>query len=355
MKITTIDAKVHAFDLKRPYKIAYKTTSKVNNVIVEIKTDQGHIGLGCGAPSFEVTKETIEQCLHALDPNHLDWCIGRDLTEFPLLKRLNATKLAQTPAACAALDIALHDLYGQLLGVPVVDLYGRVHQQLPTSITIGIKNVEDTLNEAKEYIERGFFVLKVKLGNNFEEDLERLRKLREHYPTNIIIRVDPNQGYSIMQLLAFMEQTQALNIEFIEQPIKVADLSSLYDLSDQQKQLIAIDEALLTPKDAIRLLQPKPCCGIFNIKLMKCGGLFKALEIATIAENANINLMWGCNDESIISITAALHAALSSPATRYLDLDGSLDLAQDVVQGGFSITKGIMTILNKPGLGVAKI
>ena len=87
---------------------------------------------------------------------------------------------------------------------------------------------------------------------------------------------------------------------------------------------------------------------------MKCGGIAPGLEIATMAQYAGIDLMWGCMDESIVSISAALHAALASPATRYLDLDGSLDLARDVVQGGFVLENGWLRTTVRPGLGVSR-
>ena len=85
---------------------------------------------------------------------------------------------------------------------------------------------------------------------------------------------------------------------------------------------------------------------------MKCGGVWPALRIAAIAEAAGVSLMWGCMDESVVSISAALHAAFASPATRYLDLDGSLDLARDVATGGFVISHGEMRTTPAPGLGV---
>ena len=88
---------------------------------------------------------------------------------------------------------------------------------------------------------------------------------------------------------------------------------------------------------------------------MKCGGIWPALRIAAIAETAGVSLMWGCMDESRISIAAALHAAFASPATRYLDLDGSLDLARDVVSGGFTLENGVMRTLDVPGLGVRSV
>ena len=85
---------------------------------------------------------------------------------------------------------------------------------------------------------------------------------------------------------------------------------------------------------------------------MKCGGIFPALQIAEIAHLVHIDLMWGCGDESIVSISAALQAALASPATRYVDLDGSLNLTRDLVKGGFRLKNGELTITDKPGLGV---
>lgn len=110
---------------------------------------------------------------------------------------------------------------------------------------------------------------------------------------------------------------------------------------------------MITPDDAYQLSLPPRAAGIFNIKLMKCGGIREALQIATIARQAGISLMWGCNDESIISISAALHTALSCPHTRYLDLDGSFDLARDVVSGGFKLQDGyLMPLLDKAGLGL---
>lgn len=115
------------------------------------------------------------------------------------------------------------------------------------------------------------------------------------------------------------------------------------------KNKIALDESLLNITDAEKF---KNACGIFNIKLMKCGGILRAQQIAKVADNNNIKLMWGCNDESKISIAAALHVAFASPSTTYLDLDGSLDLARDIVQGGFSIQNGIMQTTDLSGLGV---
>jgi L-alanine-DL-glutamate epimerase-like enolase superfamily enzyme len=88
---------------------------------------------------------------------------------------------------------------------------------------------------------------------------------------------------------------------------------------------------------------------------MKAGGIQGALEIAHIAQESQIDLFWGCNDESILSITAALHAAYAMPNTKYLDLDGSFDLAEDLVTGGFVLRDGFLEVLDRPGFGVNRI
>jgi L-alanine-DL-glutamate epimerase-like enolase superfamily enzyme len=133
------------------------------------------------------------------------------------------------------------------------------------------------------------------------------------------------------------------------------DLVAQRALPDELRSRIALDESLLDERDALRLVEPPRACGIFNIKLMKCGGIAPARGIARIADLAGVEVMWGCMDESRIGIAAALHVALASPATRYLDLDGSLDLARDVAEGGFVIEDGIMRTLPEPGLGTRLI
>jgi L-alanine-DL-glutamate epimerase-like enolase superfamily enzyme len=249
-------------------------------------------------------------------------------------------------------DVALHDLAARRLGVPLADMLGRAHDALPTSITIGIKPVAETLAEADEYVGRGFRVLKVKVGDAFEEDVERLTRLRERVGPAVAIRADANIGYTVEETARFFERIEPLSIEFVEQPVPREAFDGLRTLPARRRARIAADESLHDEKDALALAGPEPACGIYNIKLMKCGGIRPALRIAAIAETAGIALMWGCMDESRISIAGALHAAFASPATRFLDLDGSLDLARDVVEGGFALEGGVLRTLDAPGLGL---
>ncbi len=353
MKLIELEIREHAVPLTRPYAIAYKSLDSVEIISVRLLTDAGTEGLGAASPAPAVTGETLVAARDALKPDRirglLDFVHQSDARE---IAKILAPAFSETPAAGAALDMALLDIWSKEKEKPLAEALGRHHTALPTSITIGIRNIEATLSEAAEYVARGFRHLKVKLGHSLEEDIERLRRLREVHRSNIMIRVDANQGYSMDELRTFFARTAKLDIEFIEQPLKTLKTKALKTLGPGERKRVALDESLRTPEDAAEWAQPLHPAGIYNIKLMKCGGVTPALEIARIAERARIDLMWGCMDESCVGIAAALHAAFASPSTRYLDLDGSLDLARDFATGGFEIEEGVMRTLDVPGLGV---
>jgi L-alanine-DL-glutamate epimerase-like enolase superfamily enzyme len=352
MKIKNI--KIWNVDLgnTKPYTIAFKTVDEVRNVFVQIELTSGVTGIGSGNPSEYVVGESINQTIAALTEQNVEFLIGRDIRELHQLVFEVLQKFPKNPAVRAALDIALYDTFTQFLGVPLVSYLGQKIKSLLTSNTIGIKNVEETLKEAIEYDRQGFKILKVKLGKDLEEDIERLVKLRERFDSKMTIRIDANQGYTFKQTIEFYNRTKSLDIELIEQPLPAKAVEEMKRLPDEIKAKIAADESLISPADAIALAEPPVAAGIFNIKLMKCGGVSQGLKIADIALQRNIDLFWGCNDESAVSITAALHAAFACSNTKYIDLDGSLDLGNDVVKGGFVLLDGIMYCSDKPGLGL---
>jgi L-alanine-DL-glutamate epimerase-like enolase superfamily enzyme len=281
--------------------------------------------------------------------------VGTDIRHLRKVLRNVENTMPTQPAARAAIDIALHDLWARHLNLSLVDLLGRCHRSLPTSITIGIKSVRESLEEADEYKGRGFKILKIKIGQSVEQDVACLSQIRQQVGREMVLRVDANQGYTLEEYKSFIDQTASLNLEFVEQPLPANNLVGMCRLPEAVRKTTAADESLLDARDAIECLQrPRPF-GIFNIKLMKCGGIAPGLQIAKIADLAGIDLMWGCMDESRIGIAAALHAALASPNTRYLDLDGSLDLARDLVEGGFELINGELSVIDQPGLGVEMI
>jgi L-Ala-D/L-Glu epimerase len=355
MKIESVRAWRQNLALQRPYTIARETITTVENVFLEVRLANGIRGMGAANPAPEVVGETPDQTLQHLQSDWTAGLIGTDIRQFQRVIYQCREQFPDCPGTLAALDIALHDAFGQFLDIPVVDFYGRHHQRMLTSVTIGIRSVAETLAEAREYYERGFRILKLKTGLDADLDAERIIKLREHFGHHFRIRVDANEGYSQEQLNAFLKQTESAAVELIEQPLPADRDADLRQLPAGIRAQLAADESLKNARSALKLAQEPRSYGIFNIKLMKCGGIRAALELATIARPADISLFWGCNDESIVSITAALHAAFACPHTRYLDLDGSLDLAEDVVSGGFILEDGFMYPAPGAGLGLKRL
>lgn len=355
MKIKSIRAYLIDLGLTKPYTIAYEETSSVENVFLEIELENGLIGYGSAAASENVFGEKLEDTITNLQSDEVQKWVGRDIRYFRSIINESASLFTGYSATRAAIDISLHDAFGKYLNIPVVDFYGRKHLSLPTSVTIGISSIEETIREAREYKNQGFKILKIKIGLNLEEDIERIAKLREKFGLYFKIRVDANQGYNSSQTLAFVKSTRSFGLELVEQPMRVGTEVEMKTLPADVRKIICCDESLKNANSAFLLGTEPEACGIFNIKLMKCGGLLGAFEIATIAQASGIKLFWGCYDESIVSISAALHVAFACPATCYLDLDGSLQLAEDIVTGGFSMVDGELMPLDMAGFGFKRI
>jgi len=350
VKIERVEVLRERLPLTKPYTISRETISDVELFFVRVHGG-GEVGTGNASPAENVTGESPAACADALGAVE-SLLRGRDPRELGNLARLLERELAAAPAARAAADMALWDLLGRGLGVPVVELLGRAHRSLPTSITIGIKPVDEAVAEARDDVGQGFRALKVKLGHDVDEDVERLARIREAVGPRVAIRTDPNQGYDAAALRRYLDGTRDLGLEFCEQPMARGREGEIALFSEGERRRFAADESLHDPGDSGALLaEPRPF-GIWNIKLMKCGGISPSRRIAEVAEATGIELMWGCMDESRVAIAAALHSALAAPATRYLDLDGSFDLASDLVEGGFELIDGELATAPGNGLGV---
>ena len=355
MKIKSVHSWLSHLPLTKPYTIAYKTITDTEVVFLEITLENGMSGIGAANPFADVVGETPAHTLANLQSGYLDQIIGKDIRYFNEIIDAAVNHFPKQPGTIAAIDIALHDLFGKSMNMSVLDFYGTKINALPTSVTIGIKETKEMLIEAEEYYKLGFKILKIKTGLNVDADIERVRSITEKFSSKMLVRVDANQGYTLEDLKKFIAKTDPHSLELIEQPVKTKQESVLSVLGlDDRKKLVA-DESLIDAQSAWALSLIPQTFGVYNIKLMKSGGIKGAREIATIAKNAGIDLFWGCNDESIVSITAALHAAYSCSNTKYLDLDGSFDLAKDLVEGGFELKDGYMYPSSLPGLGIKKL
>jgi len=350
VKITKVTIWREQIPLVTPYAIASHQFDQVDLIYLMLDSDRGLQGFGCASPGTFVTGETPAMSFAALEQAD-DLLKGSPLSDYVSLLRRLRTTIGDCPAALAAVDMALHDLLAKFFDVPLVDLLGRSVAPLPTSITLGVDEPELTGERARAFVDQGFRVLKLKCDGMLEADEARINSVMQVLPEDGRLRLDPNQSYGFDDLVQLSRRIDLSRIDMFEQALPVGDKGQAL-LPEKLRRLSAADESLHNEQHALRLAQEPLAFGIFNIKLMKSGGLLAAQKIASLAEIAHIDLMWGCNDESCVSIAAALHLALACPSTQYLDLDGSFDLSRDALKGGFKLIDGHLMPLDKPGLGV---
>jgi len=356
VRIDGVESWRERIPLREPYTIASETFADVDLLFVRIVAG-ARVGHGSASPAPEVTGETVEAAAVAVEAMasrlHGDEIASaRDL----LAALPDVDDAIAGPAARAALDMALWDLLAKERGLPLIDLLGRAVAPLPTSVTLGIQPLEDAVRAARERVAEGFRALKVKLGRDVGADVERLASIRAAVGPGIALRTDPNMGYDSAALRRFLDDTRALGLELCEQPVprgRDDQIALAMRGLDATAPPFVADESLHDLADARALVaNARSPYAAWNLKLMKCGGVTPARTIAALAASHDIGLMWGCNDESRLSIAGALHVALASPATRWLDLDGSFDLSRDPARGGFELVDGCLRTLDAPGLGV---
>ncbi len=353
MKIIKQECWPHTMRLSEPYTIAYETISEAPNVFLKVVTDDGLTGWGCAAPAPEVTGEDIEMVLQAFHHICEPYLQGADPFRYALHMDRLRRELSHSPSTLAMVDMMFYDLMAQKAGEPLYKLLGGFRNSIPTSITIGILPLEETLERARAFYKKGFRIIKLKGGTSVEEDIEKVIRLREEAGSEVEIRFDANQGYEVAQAIEFIKKTEWAMVELLEQPTDKYNDELLREVSAKVHIPVMADESLMSLKDVFRLTRHSST-DMINIKLMKVGGITEALHINSVAKADNVEAMVGCMDESALGIAAGLHFALARPNIIYADLDGHLDLLDDPFAGIIRLEKGILYPAERPGLGVIR-
>ena len=350
MKITHIEYVKLEMPLISPYTIAYETVKQAENIILKIICDNGLVGFGCAAPDRHVTGENcddvishIETDITSLLKNEFPFQIARHIHE---LKKV----MPNAMSTIAMVDIALHDLLARQANLPLYQLLGGFKQAIPTSITIGIVPLKETLDEASFYLKKGFTIIKLKGGLSLDEDIEKIMMLRKRFGKDFNLRFDANQGYTPEQSIEFMQQIKPYDLEIFEQPTASKNEEELEKLTPDNGIPIMADESLKTLKQAYGLSQDD-LTHLFNIKLMKMGGILESTQINSVAIAAGMEVMVGCLDECSLGIAAGLHFALSSKNIEYADLDGHLALNNDPFSNLLRLEQGVLYPSEGAGLG----
>ena len=353
MKITEVRLGKISVPLRVPFKTALRSVNSVEDVIVELHTDTGAVGYGEAPPTGAITGDTTGAIVGAIQDHIAKSILGRDVDEFEDVLQLVQGCIVKNTSAKAAVDMALWDLYGQLYKIPVYKLMGGARKQIVTDITISVNSPEEMARDAINAVERGYDTLKIKVGANPELDVARLTAVRKAIGESTRIRIDANQGWEPKQAVRLLNQMQekGLDIEFVEQPVKAHDFAGLKYVTERSYVPVLADESVFSPEDALTIMQ-MGAADLVNIKLMKCGGLYNALKIASAAEVYGVECMIGCMLEAKISVNAAVHLACAKKIITKIDLDGPVLCSEDPILGGAVFEEQRITVSDAPGLGI---
>jgi L-Ala-D/L-Glu epimerase len=331
-----IEARIVRLQLAETFVIAREATDYADVVHVSL-THEGVTGFGEAAP-IERYGESVQTAIEFVDEH------GRIVGDDPFALEDIGERLASIPgeqAAKSALDAALHDLQGKLLGVPAFKLLGLPRSGPPTSWTVWLGDPDDMARRAQSAGET-YRRLKLKLGGGDGLDVDRVRAVRG--ATDLPLMVDVNEWWSLDEALDALPQLAEIGVEYCEQPLRAGDEGGR-TLKERSPIPIYVDE------DCHTLADVGTCAEIahgINIKLGKSGGIREAIRMAHAARALRMGVMLGCMLESGLGIAAGCCVA---PLCDHIDLDGNLLLREDPWPG-VELVDGVQVPSLVPGLGV---
>ena len=338
--------------LIEPFVISLGPIARVENIVVTIQTSEGLMGFGECSPYMTINGESIDTCF--IVGQYLGKAlIGQNALNPVACIRIMDGIIYGNTSIKSAFDMALYDIAAQQAGLPLYQfLGGKKNKILQTDMTVSIGSPIKMRDDAIRFKEQGFPFIKVKLGENLEIDVARIKAIRESIGNDIPLRIDANQGWeSADKAIAVLKALEPYSIEHCEEPIPRWRFMELSKVSAHTSIPIMADESCGDDHDAERLISLK-ACSMFNIKLGKSSGFVKAVKIVELASAAGIHLQIGGFMESRLGMTAAAHLALTNDHIQHCDFDTPLMFTEDPVEGGIKYRKnGVIEVPDQPGLG----
>lgn len=349
--------------LHEPFSISFKTYTQAQNEFVVIETDEGIKGYGEGSPDKLITGDSQEEALMFLKHAAKE-LIGKPIDIELIHKHLSRLEEKigfSSQTGKATLDMACYDIIGKKEGKPVYKLLGASEPQIvPSTLTIGIKSLEETAESARRYMELfkayGLKRIKLKLSGNPDEDVKRVMKVADVFPGELTL--DANQGYkdpkAAVTTFNKLYEMFGSRLLFIEEPCQKGNLEMMKYVTDHSLIPIFADETVTTLEDAKKVIEQNCASGI-NIKLQKVGGIYYATKIADLAGKKELKLMVGCNEETYLATSASINFVAGTPNVLSADLDSDLllfDINIVCEDSKDSFRDGARMPTGKPGLGV---
>lgn len=327
-------------------------------IVVKIVSDSGITGFGEATPDIGFFGETLEEVKSAIDFYLGPKLIGRN--PFDREEILHHLDYRGNSCARSALDLALHDLMGKILGVPVYDLIGGLcRDKIPVALEIGGGSPADMAAACEKYVQQGVRAFKPKIGAYPDRDAERLRAIRETVGPDVSIRADANQGYTVNEAIRLCRLVEKYDVglELLEQPVGYWDLRGMAEVRDAVDTLIEADESAFTIHDVMNIIRLE-AADVINIKIEKVGGLYNAKKVAALVESAGLQCVIGTAFGLGLTIAAKLHLAASTRiiqnAVEFTEVRSHSNFLASPHDSllNLPLTDGCFSVPQGPGLGV---
>lgn len=356
MYIENIEVAVMEIPLIAPFKTALRTVVSLESIVVRILTKEGFVGYGETAPTEAITGDTTSSILRAIA------IISKSLTGVDAVDIVEAGRRIQSAIsgnfnAKSAVEIAVYDLAAQAAAKPLYRYLGGEKRCFKTGITISLNDTEVMVQDACRAMDAGFTSIKIKLGDDYREDITRVERISRIVDGRMSLKLDANQGWTVEESVAFLSYLEAkeIAVTLIEQPVKREETEGLKSIKALTRIPLLADESAFSPEDTRRLLEME-AVDMINIKLDKCGGISKALEIADICNTYGVTCMIGCMMEGAISVGAAAHVASArSDTIVHFDLDAPILCRERPVRGGVHFSGPEILLSDAHGLGIESI
>lgn len=312
------------------FTIASGSHKNLENVFIEIELKNKIKGYGEAPIATHITGEDLDSTMKNLSffANKIQ---GLEIENYLKILMMAEEYFEKNRAALFAVQTAVLDAFCKTLKIPIWKLYGAKPSKVQTDITVVIGSAKDAFNFTRLMRKRGFKIFKIKVGIDFDQDINRVISVAKAAP-GCRIYIDANCAYSAKEALSFLSELKKRNIplSLIEQPVEKDNYCGLAEVSAKAGILVIADESAYSLEDVIRIIKGKMSAGI-NIKLTKFG-LLRSVEIRRLAIACGMKLMIGQMMESQLATFAALHFALGSGGFDFLDLDTPYFLAKQVIK-----------------------
>lgn len=353
MKIIRIEAIPFyiPFDSELTLKFAYRISSAAEHVFVRIRTDEGITGIAEAPARPQIYGETQQSIVAAIEKYLAPSLLGSDPFD---LEKIHAImdRLPHNLTAKSSLDIAIHDILGKVLKIPLFKLLGSGSEKpIPLSWMVGIREKEEMVKECERFLAIGIRAFKLKIGLNLEEDIKTFKAIRKALGEEVLLYVDGNQAYSPKVALRMIKEMEPYGLAWVEEPCPVWDHKGRVELAQSISVPILGDESCFTPRDVLRELE-LGAIGMVLIKVARTG-FYKTRKIIHMCQEKNIPCMVGSQGDSSIGAAASAHVASSFKNVLFpAECSYHLRMQGDLLKIPLSVSGGALEIPKGAGMGI---